>query len=230
MPRAARIGLGAAGLALVAVATFTRQWALAASAWVLVLAGAAWLAQVATAKPESLRFAVVDLETTGLEIGSNRVIEVAVVHAGGDGSIGEPRSWLIRPEDGSFGGEDIHHISEQQLADSPTFAEVGDEILASLEGRTLVAHNAAFDWGFLNAEFDRAERFADDQRRPLTYVCTARLARTAGLRPLRLAAVCEQLGVDGPENAHRAGDDALACARTLQPLLKRLGVSDLSRF
>ena len=225
-----RAALLTAGVVLIGLATFSGVWWVAAAAWALVLVAAGWLAQVPQTRPCGLRFAFVDLETTGLERESNRVIEVAVVHTDGAGTIGEPRSWLIRPDDGTFGGEDIHHISEQELLTSPEFAEVGNEILESLAGRTLVAHNAAFDWGFLNAEFDRVPGLRQDPRRPGTYLCTARLARTAGLRPLRLASVCEQLGVAGPENAHRAGDDALACARTLEPLLQRLGVSDLSRF
>ena len=199
-------------IALALASTFVRTWYLGATGWLLTLAAAAWLALIPS----------LDHET-------NRIIEVSIVHTDGNGALSEPISWLVRPDDGSFGGEDIHHISQADLADAPTFNDVAHEIIASINGRALVAHNAGFDWGFLEAELDRTSG-GRQSCTPVAVVCTARLAKTAGLRPLKLASVCEQLRVDGPTNAHRAADDALACARTLAPLLDRLGVADTSRF
>lgn len=216
-------------IALALASTFVRTWYLGAAGWLLTLAAAAWLAHIPSRKRSGASFAVVDIETTGLDRETNRIIEVSIVHTDGNGALSEPISWLVRPDDGSFGGEDIHHISKADLADAPTFNDVAHEIIASINGRALVAHNAGFDWGFLEAELDRTSG-GRQSCTPVAVVCTARLAKTAGLRPLKLASVCEQLRVDGPTNAHRAADDALACARTLAPLLDRLGVADTSRF
>lgn len=231
------MALAVAGVLALVVATLADNWTLTVCLWALVLIGAAYLATVTAAPRRNVALAVVDLETTGLSAGEDRVLEVAVIHTDGNGVIEGSHSWLVRPDDGAHGGEEIHHISEADLAGAPTFAEVANEVAGALSGRILVAHNAAFDAGFLAAEFGR---IGGD--RPLNEVaagwdgsamCTARLARTIGLRPLRLVAVCEQLGVDGPANAHRATDDALACARTVSPLLDRTGLvtaEEIRRF
>lgn len=89
-----------------------------------------------------LPFAVVDTETTGLDATVDRVIEIAVVHADGLGSLTNTFTWRIRPDDGRHGAEHVHHISEADLVDAPTFGEILDEVTGALRGRTLVAHNA----------------------------------------------------------------------------------------
>lgn len=221
LPVWASVGLGIAGAAAALGATFAADGWVVVAVWAVLLGGAWWLAQVDGGGREPMRFAVVDVETTGLDAADDRVIEISVVHADGLRTVGEPQSWLVRPDDGSFGGEAIHHISEAQLTSAPVFADVANELAQALDGRVFVAHNAAFDWAFLTAEFARLDGVDSPES---SVLCTLRLAASAELSPLRLADVCEQLGVDGPANAHRASDDAEACARLLAPLLDRLGV------
>lgn len=213
-------------VAALVIATAIHNSVVAVAAWAVVGLGAVWLSRPATVQRPPLRFAVVDVETTGLNSADDRVIEIAVVHTDGKGAIEHTASWLVRPDDGAHGGEAVHHISETDLLDAPLFGAVADEVAAALDGRVFVAHNAPFDWSFLQAEFGRVGHPASTA--PRQVVCTLRLAATAGLNPLRLDAVCTQVGVDGPHNAHRAADDAEACARALSPLLDRLGVNDIA--
>ena len=221
LPVWALVGLAIVGAAAALGATFFADGWMVIAVWAMLLGATWWFAQVAGGPREPMRFAVVDVETTGLDAADDRVIEISVVHADGLGTVGEPQSWLVRPDDGSFGGEAIHHISEAQLTSAPVFAEVATELAQALDGHVFVAHNAAFDWAFLTAEFARLDGVDSPES---SVLCTLRLAASAELSPLRLADVCAQLGVDGPANAHRASDDAEACARLLKPLLDRLGV------
>lgn len=191
-----------------------------------LIAGAAtivWLRRPAGGKRRPLSFAVVDTETTGLDVALDRVIEVAVVHADGLGRLTDTFTWRTRPEDGRHGAEHIHHISEADLADAPVFGEVADQVSQALRGRTLVAHNAPFDTRFLSREYARAGQAAPGALvRPM---CTLELARKLGMAPLRLSEVARALGTPQPATAHRATDDAIATAQLLTPLLDRAGIA-----
>lgn len=182
-----------------------------------------WLRRPAGGKRRPLLLAVVDTETTGLDDAIERVIEVAVVHADGLGRLSDTFSWRVRPDDGRHGAEHVHHISQADLADEPTFGEVAESISHSLRGRTLVAHNAPFDTRFLASEYRRAGlAMPSALLRPL---CTVDLASRLGMSPLRLSEVARALGTPQPATAHRAIDDAVATAQLLKPLLTRAGIA-----
>jgi DNA polymerase-3 subunit epsilon len=114
----------------------------------------------------------------------------------------------------------------------PTFREIADDVLGALAGRVFAAHNAQFDWRFLDTEVRRAR----DLRLEGPRVCTVKLARRLipGLKNRGLDSVGRYFGVE-IENRHRAGGDALGTARILLRLLERaaeLGattVDDLTR-
>lgn len=101
--------------------------------------------------------AFVDLEMTGLDVRVDRVIEVCVQRVRG-GQVEDSVSTLVAPDDGRFGNEHIHGIGAAELAGAPGFGEVAERIEALLEGAVLVAHGAAYDVAFLNAEFARVKR------------------------------------------------------------------------
>lgn len=103
-----------------------------------------------------LEFAIVDLETSGLEPGSARVIEIAILLANSKGEIHEEYATLINPGNGQVGPTFIHHITEEAVLSAPTFQEVAGDILKRFENRVVVAHHAAFEDKFLAAEFERA--------------------------------------------------------------------------
>ena len=185
------------------------------------LADGRWcLVPAASASPliDECAFAVVDVETTGIQVvrGADRVIEVAVVVTQGarrqtvlDRLIhpDRPVSNLITR---------ITSITNDHLRAAPRFEEIADEVVEALAGRVFVAHNVRFDWSFLSAELRRAKGISLMGPR----LCTARLAR-------RLVPAAESCGLDwlteyfGLENParHRAGGDAWATAELLGRLL-----------
>jgi exodeoxyribonuclease X len=98
----------------------------------------------------SLSYAVVDVEGNGQQ--SPDLVELAVVPIVG-GKIGEPRSWLVRPERSiKYFATRIHGLTNDDVADRPAFAAVADEVQAALAVPALVAHNAHVDTGVLARE------------------------------------------------------------------------------
>jgi DNA polymerase III subunit epsilon len=116
--------------------------------------------------------AFVDLETTGGRAGLHRVIEVGVVAARA-GRLESEWSTLVNP--GVAIPPGIQHftgITDEMVRSAPFFEDIAGELLARLEGRLFVAHNARFDYGFLRAEFRRlGQRFSS------RVACTVRLSR-----------------------------------------------------
>jgi DNA polymerase III epsilon subunit family exonuclease len=163
-------------------------------------------------------FAVVDVETTGMRaIGNDRITEIAVVvvHGGRHEVVLDSLVNPGRPIPPAICA--ITNITNDMVREAPTFAEVADQVLAVLAGRVFVAHNARFDWNFINAEIRRARDLALDGPQ----LCTVRLAR-------RLVREVRSCGLDnltqhfGFANAarHRAAGDALVTAELLERLLR----------
>lgn len=155
-------------------------------------------------------FAVIDLETTGLLTGMHhRIAEVAVVHVEPDGSISGQWETLVNPER-DLGPQRIHGILATDILSAPTFAQIAPRLVELLAGRIIVAHNAAFDMGFLTAEFERMGYWFSAKAQ-----CTMRLAREflpgAGRS---LQDCCDAYGIV-IDDAHRASADALATAKLL---------------
>ncbi|MBC8195411.1 MAG: 3'-5' exonuclease [Acidimicrobiia bacterium] len=160
-------------------------------------------------------FACFDVETTGLDPRNSRVIEIAVVRVSSTGeSVGE-WSTLVNAGTDDVGRTDIHGILPEQLVDAPAFIDVAGDLIAELSGCVPVAHNAAFDVGFVRSEWALAGLGALD----LDAVDTVPMARGMGL-PGRLGDLTRALGV-GLEGAHRALDDSRALAEVLTLMLER---------
>lgn len=163
---------------------------------------------------------VVDVETTGGSIRhGHRVTEIAAVCVSG-GRIERTYSTLVNP------GRRIPPmitsltgISDEMVRDAPRFGDVVDELNGVLRGRVFVAHNAAFDWGFLCGEMQRAVGGRLDGRQ----LCTVRLARRLlpELPSRSLDSLAHYFGLE-IESRHRALDDAVATAHVLLRLLDRL--------
>lgn len=158
-------------------------------------------------------FAIIDFETTGLNAkGTDRVVEVAVVHADQDGRVTGVWDTLVNPGR-DVGATRIHGITAGDVMRAPTFAQIAPRLVELLAGRVIVAHNAAFDTRFLVAELTRAGYEIDP---PEHTICTMRLAKDllpgAG-RSLRDC--CDAFDID-LDDAHRASADALATAQLLE--------------
>lgn len=169
----------------------------------------------------TLPFVVVDVETTGGQArGVDRVTEVAAVYVEGDRvevafeslvNPGRPIPWHITRLTG---------ISDAMVRDAPRFEDIAGEFAAHLVGRVFVAHNASFDFGFLDAEFGRVAPTPLESL-VLGQLCTVRLARRllSHLPRRNLDAVSAHYGVTIADR-HRASGDAVATAEVLRGLLR----------
>lgn len=165
-------------------------------------------------------YAVVDLETTGLfPGGSDRIVEVAVVHVAPDGT--PERSWstLVNPGR-DLGPQHIHGIAAADVVRAPTFERVAGTLAELLAGRVFVAHNASFDMRFVRAEYTALGY--DVPVVPETCLCTLRWAgRLLPTAPRSLAGCCAHVGIP-LEGQHAALVDATATAALLGHYLRLL--------
>ena len=147
----------------------------------------------------------IDLEMTGLRASEDRVIEICVERVRGERVEGRVCS-LVRPDGGAFGNAHIHGIDPDEVARAPTFAELTPRVEEILDGGILVAHAAAWDVAFLEAELARAAR----PRCVPHYLDTLALSRRAfAFTSHRLSALCHELGI-ARDRAHRAAEDVAA--------------------
>ncbi|WP_017571622.1 exonuclease domain-containing protein [Nocardiopsis halotolerans] len=103
--------------------------------------------------PRRMPFAVLDVETTGLDPrGGHRICEVAVVRMRGDGTVVDEYATLVDPGR-PLTGEEFHGITAAQAADAPAFADIAGDLIAYLSDAVVVAHNLPFEEGFLEAGF-----------------------------------------------------------------------------
>lgn len=160
-------------------------------------------------------FAIVDTETTGGNPAQDRIMEVAIFIHDGERVVDE-FSTLINPEKpispfiiGLTG------ISNEMVANAPTFNEVAEKIFELTDHNIFVAHNARFDYGVMRREFRRVGiRF---QRKQL---CTVNLSRKLlpGIKSYSLGKLCREMGIQ-VNGRHRASGDAEATVKLLELLL-----------
>ena len=130
-----------------------------------------------------VRWAAIDFETANEQQGSACAIGIALVD---DGQVTGTSAWLIRPQNPIFNAFNvaIHGISEADVADAPEFDTVWRALWPQLQGRTILAHYAAFGTSVLKASFD-----AYGMRYPeFDYFCTHLLSKQvwsgpSGLQP-----------------------------------------------
>ncbi len=158
------------------------------------------------------RSVLFDTETTGLDpLNGDRVIEVAALELENDLPTGKHFHVLVHPErDIPEEAARVHGITLDKLVGKPLFAAIVDDLLAFFGDGKLVAHNAAFDFGFLDAELMRLGRPALDRARMVDTLALAK-ARFPGL-PNSLDALCRRFAIDLSE---RTTHNALLDCRLL---------------
>ncbi len=162
-------------------------------------------------------FAIIDLETSGLEPGNARVIEVAILLMNSNGEIHEEYATLVNPGNGRVGPTFIHHITEEAVLSAPTFEEIAGDILKRFENRIVVAHHAAFEDKFLAAEFRRV----GIKLPPIPALDTLWLSRqVVDLPNYKMQTVLQNYGVEETD-LHTALGDVRALAKILPTLLNR---------
>lgn len=177
-----------------------------------------------TLRAPTYEYAVIDVETTGLDKQQDRIVELAVIVLNAHGAPIYEWTSLINSGLGSAGPTRIHGISDEVNAIAPTFAQVAGDVAYLLAGRYVVAHNAEFDTAFLEGAFHRAAMPIAPPG--LHSVCTMQLAEAAGL-PRKLGDLCAQLGVF--YDPHNALDDARVTAQVFARFLPRIDPSSFTR-
>jgi DNA polymerase III subunit epsilon len=167
-----------------------------------------------------MREIVLDTETTGLNPqGGDRLIEIGCVELLNRIPTGREFHRYINPQrDVPPEAVAVHGLSADFLKDKPLFADIAQDFLSFIAGDTLVIHNAAFDVGFLNAEF---QRVAGPEVTMDRVTCTLQLARRrhpAG--PNTLDALCKRYGIDNSKRTkHGALMDSTLLAEVYIELL-----------
>ena len=172
-----------------------------------------FLPATATRQPApSQRSVLFDTETTGLDpLNGDRVIEVACLELERDLPTGRVFHVLIDPDrDIPAEASRVHGFTRADLVGKPRFADIADDLLDFLGNSPLVAHNATFDFAFLDMEFGR---LALPRLSGTRMVDTLVLAKTRfpGL-PNSLDALCRRFGIDLSE---RTSHNALLDCRLL---------------
>lgn len=164
-----------------------------------------------------MRYAVVDVETTGFSPARDRVVEAACVLVQ-NSAIVQTWSSLVWPERSipSYASA-VHGIYDADVANAPSFSSVCAQLRLLCAGATIVAHNAAFDLGFLPVLANHRS------------ICTVRLARRCfpDAPNFKNQALRAYLNVDadptfGTLKAHRALGDALVTAAIFLRCMQRM--------
>jgi len=159
-----------------------------------------------------VREIVFDTETTGLNPATgDRMVEIGCIEIYNRVETGRHFHAYFNPErDMPPEAEAVHGLSTIFLSDKPRFLEKVEELLEFIEDSPLVAHNATFDFGFLNFELGRCSKPA---------VCMTRMRDTLALARTRhpgakhsLDALCMRFGID---RSHRVKHGALLDAQLL---------------
>jgi DNA polymerase-3 subunit epsilon len=159
-----------------------------------------------------MREIVFDTETTGLDpFQGDRLVEIGCIELVNGFLTGQHFHAYINPErEMPPAAFEVHGLSAEFLKDKPLFADVCEEFLAFVGDAPLIAHNAMFDLGFINAELDRCKRALLARERIVDTLMLARRKHPNG--PNRLDDLSARYGID---NSRRTKHGALLDAEIL---------------
>lgn len=164
-----------------------------------------------------LKYAVVDIETTGGFAAGNGITEISIlIH---DGSkVTDRFETLINPQQEiPIYIQTLTGISDEMVSNAPLFEQVAPQIYELLKDKIFVAHNVNFDYSFVRHQLAHSGFVLQSKK-----LCTVRMSRKIipGLSSYSLGKLCASLGI--PLNdRHRAGGDAAATAKLLKLLLDK---------
>ena len=153
-----------------------------------------------------MREVIFDTETTGLDNKADRVIEIGGIELLNHFPTGRTFHVYINPGDRKVHPDAlaVHGITDEFLKDKPIFANIVADLQEFFEGAKWIAHNATFDMGFINAEFDRLSIPPVPSDLVIDTLAFARRKHPMG--PNSLDALCRRYGID---NSHRTKHGAL---------------------
>ncbi|QDH79771.1 DNA polymerase III subunit epsilon [Echinicola soli] len=162
-----------------------------------------------------MKYAIVDIETTGGYGKRHRITEVAAVAHDGT-QVLDSFQTLVNPNceiPGYITG--LTGIDQSMVEGAPYFEDIAEELYAFLEDKIFVAHNVNFDYQFIRSEFERIGKPFDRPK-----LCTVRLSRRIfpGLRSYSLGSICEHKNIE-IKSRHRAFGDAEATAELFSKLV-----------
>lgn len=168
------------------------------------------------------RYSIVDIEATGGNHKSGKIIEIGVVDVV-NGASAKKFSQLVNPKQSidSFVSK-LTGISDKDVAGKPVFESIAEKLYQQIKDSVFVAHNVSFDYAFLKTEFKKA-----GIEYSAKHLCTIELSKE--LIPdepsYSLGKLCKSLGIDA-EDRHRALGDAEATALLFEYLLSLDGAEE----
>jgi DNA polymerase-3 subunit epsilon len=159
-----------------------------------------------------MREIVFDTETTGFSFADgDRMVEIGCLEMVNRVETGRTFHTYFHPERSMPAeAQRVHGLSDAFLADKPLFAHLVDDLLEFIGDSPLVAHNASFDFGFLNGELKRCGRATVAMDRMVDTVAMARMRHPGAKHSLD--ALCSRYGID---RSHRTLHGALLDAQLL---------------
>jgi DNA polymerase-3 subunit epsilon len=177
---------------------------------------------------------VFDIETTGLDPKrGHRIVEIAGVRLENGKLVREQTfSSFVNPErEIPFEARQVNKISDDDVRNAPTIDAVLPDFLQFASGSLLVAHNANFDFSFLENEKEYCWGYVDLPE----CLCTMRLSQALYPQEFRhsLDVLCRRYQLTMPTDRHRALSDAILAAEALQKMLELgrcRGMEDLRKM
>jgi DNA polymerase III subunit epsilon len=162
--------------------------------------------------------AFIDLETTGINLGTDRIVEIAIVKILTDGTKSIKRKLINPGMPIPEGASDVHGITDEMVKDTPVFKQVAQELKQMLDGCDLAGYNSnRFDIPLLMEEFLRAEVDFDMKNRKLLDVQNI----FHKMEPRTLSAAYKFYCSKNLEGAHGAEVDATATYEILEAQIER---------
>ncbi|WP_078719582.1 MULTISPECIES: DNA polymerase III subunit epsilon [unclassified Bartonella] len=159
-----------------------------------------------------MREIIFDTETTGLNKKSDRIIEIGCIEMVNRYLTGRRFHVYLNPQEVVIPDEvvAIHGLTNERLKNEKKFDDIVDELLDFIDGAMVVAHNANFDIGFLNAELERVNKPLININNVVDTLAMAK--RRFPMGPNSLDVLCKRFGID---NSHRVFHGALLDAEIL---------------
>lgn len=162
--------------------------------------------------------AFIDLETTGINLGTDRIVEIAIVKILTDGTKSIKRKLINPGMPIPEGASDVHGITDEMVKDAPVFKQVAQELKQILDGCDLAGYNSnRFDIPLLMEEFLRAEVDFDMKNRKLLDVQNI----FHKMEPRTLSAAYKFYCSKNLEGVHGAEVDATATYEILEAQIER---------
>ncbi|MGM0437455.1 MAG: PolC-type DNA polymerase III [Bacillota bacterium] len=164
-------------------------------------------------------FVVFDLETTGLSPKNNEIIEIGAVKVKNNEIIDHYQSFVNPDQKIPSKITDLTGINNDMVADAKKIEDILDDFINFIDDSILVAHNADFDYSFLQSAFQKSNK--DEAEYSVLDTLALSRALLDGIKNHKLNTLAKYFNVN-LENHHRADDDAEATAKILLEFLQML--------